>query len=495
MQYFIGADAGTTNMKALLFSEDGNVSAQAKHSSPIQLLEDGGGIIDPDAMWNVISSLIASVVEQHQQNGNSRSSIAGIAITGMGEAGVPLDESGRSLYPIIAWFDPRTEKYLSWWRDTFDESEMQRITNLKNQHIFTVNKMLWLKENQPEQFAKTKRWHCVPDYIAFKLSGASAMDYSIATRTMMFDVEKKDWSETILNHAGIAKAIMPKPVPSGTKIGTVSEEAEKICGLKAGTPVFAGGHDHICGALAAGVIAPGTVLDSSGTCEEVLVATSSLTIARELGKVGFNAGYHVVGDSYYISGGIPASGASVDWYRREFSEPFGEVHQSTAGANGLLFLPHLRGSSSPERDKVSKGAFIGVQARHNWADFMQAVYEGVAFELRLSVEQLSEESSLQRIVSIGGGTMNEQWLQIKSDVLGREIEVPAVQECTAFGAAILAGIGAGVYTDVNDALKQTYRIGKTIKPNMKTTAVYHKMFNTYRQLYLTLHKVNQALDT
>lgn len=483
-------------MKALLFDETGKVAGQSKKPTPLSMLETGGGIFHADEIWRVCCALIADLIHAQEAQGNLgiRNMVAGIAITGMGEAGVPMDAAGNVLYPAIAWFDPRTEKYPSWWNETFGDEKLFEITNLRNQHIFTIHKLLWLKEYEPSIFAKMKRWNCMPDFIAYKLTGHSAMDYSIATRTMMLDARTKTWSEEILRHAGIPGEILPEPVPSGTRIGEVSAAAETLCGLKAGTPVFAGGHDHICGALAAGIISPGVVLDSSGTCEEVLISVENQRETISLSRAGFNAGFHTAAEQYYISGGIPASGTSVDWFRREFPTSSDSSTTSEAGARGLLFLPHLRGSSSPQRDKISKGAFIGIQAHHHREDFIQAVYEGVAFELRLSIEQLLNGKTPDRVVSIGGGTMNTQWLQVKANILNVEIEVPEVQECTALGAALLAGIGAGIYKNAKDAVNQTFRVGQKVIPQGGTTAIYDRLYKIYRSLYGTLRPVNLALD-
>lgn len=496
MRYLVGVDIGTTNVKALLFDETGREAGEVRTPSPISPLSTGGGIFDAGEIWAVCCRLIMSLVSGQEAQGNAgiRDQIAGIAITGMGEAGVPMDGDGRVLYPVIAWFDPRTEAYPAWWDETFGGERMFAITNLKNQHIFTVNKLLWLKEHEPGVFAGTRRWNCMPDFIGYRLTGNSAMDYSIASRTMMLDVRAKTWSDEILNHAGIPREILPETVPSGTKIGEVTASAAALCGLKAGTPVFAGGHDHICGALAASVISPGTVLDSSGTCEEVLVSVNSLGDTLALSEAGFNTGFHVVPERFYVSGGIPASGASVDWFKREFSDPASTGSGGTPGAGGLLFLPHLRGSSSPQRDKLSKGAFIGIQLQHHREDFMQAVYEGVAFELRLSVERLLAGRKPDRVVSIGGGTMDARWLQIKADVLGAEIEVPAVQECTAFGAALLAGIGAGVYRNAEEAVQRTFRAGKTVAPRREMKDTYDRLYASYRMLSDTLYPINKALE-
>lgn len=493
LRYLIGVDIGTTNIKALLFDETGRAAGEARTPSPVSLLDTGGGVYDADEIWSVCCHLIRSLGAGREVRGSGgiREEIAGIAITGMGEAGVPMDGDGRVLYPAVAWFDPRTEACPAWWEETFGGGRMFAITNLKNQHIFTVNKLLWLKEHEPGVFARMRRWNCMPDFIGYRLTGRSAMDYSIASRTMMLDTRARTWSDEILNHAGIPRDILPEAVPSGTRIGEVTAAAAELCGLKAGTPVFAGGHDHICGALAASVISPGTVLDSSGTCEEVLVSVDSLEDTLALGQAGFNTGFHAAPGRFYVSGGVPASGASVDWFKREFE---GASSGGVPGARGLLFLPHLRGSSSPQRDKLSKGAFLGIQSHHTRTDFMQAVYEGVAFELRLLADQLLGGKKPERVVSIGGGTMDARWLQIKADVLGVEIEVPSVQECTALGAALLAGVGAGIYKNAEEAVARTFRAGKTVVPRREANALYNQLYPSYRTLCETLYPINKALE-
>ncbi len=496
MHYLIGVDIGTTNIKALLFDETGTEIAAARSASPFSAVGTDD-MVQGDRLWDLCCQLIMQIVSSQKELGNPFicDQIAGLAVTGMGEAGVPMDQVGNCLYPVIAWFDTRTESYPSWWNETFGEDRLFSITNLKNQHIFTVNKLLWLKNNEPEIFSKIHRWNCLPDFIVYRLTGKSAMDYSLATRTMMLDARTKMWSKDILHHAGIPCEILPEPVPSGERVGSVTASAAIQCGLKEGTPVFSGGHDHICGAFAAGVVNPGTVLDSSGTCEEVLVCTDTIDETSKLSRKGFNAGLHVVPNRYYISGGIPASGASVDWFRREFNTGASDSKLSTAGARGLLFLPHLRGSSSPLRDKVSRGAFIGICDYHQKPDFMQAVYEGVAFELRLCAEQLLGGSRPQRVVSIGGGTMNDYWMQVKADILNSSIEIPAVKESTAFGAALLAGVGAGIFCDVQDALERTYRVGKKLFPRPEANALYDRLFQDYKILYERLYSINADLNS
>ncbi len=490
MGYLIGIDMGTTNLKAVLFDEAGRMEAESRHPTPTMTGRDGGSCYEPERLWQIVCGLLKDVTGQleEKRGRGAAAEIRGLSVTGMGEAGVPLDAEGRPLFPVIAWFDPRTKECSEMFRQTVGDERIRQITGLRNQFIFTANKILWLKTHEPERFSKMRRWHCVPDYITWRLTGESAMDHSLSCRTMLFDLDRAEWSDELVYDAGICREILPETVPSGSLVGAVTKPASEQTGLPAGTGVYAGGHDHICGAFACGVWEEGSVMDSSGTAEEILMATSSLRNARQAGCRGFNTGYHVKSGRYYLSGGIPASGTSVDWSARLFGPGSGPM---TPLAHGLLFLPHLRGSSSPERSRASSGAFFGIREDHHPGDFRQAVLEGVCFEMRQLAESLG---TAERVVAIGGGTKNEAWLKTKANVLGTRIEVPEVRESTALGAAMLAGIGAGVYRDAEDALQKTYRTGHTVDPEPEYRERYERQYEVFRELYPCVSGLNTVIE-
>lgn len=488
MQYYIGIDMGTTNTKAVLFQEDGAVLASAKQPTPFRQQPDGGTVCDPEALWGIVCGLLSQVASHLEREALHR--IGGIAVTGMGEAGVPLDRSGAPLYPIIAWYDPRTLPYVRRWQADVGAEKLLDITALRNQHIFTANKLQWLRDNEPSLFQRMQRWHCVPDYISYRLTGRSAIDYSLAARTMLFDLKGLCWSPELTDYVGVSRDILPPPLPSGSLIGPVTPEAAAACALPAGIPVFTGGHDHICGAYAVGAFRPGCLLDSSGTAEEVLLSSPQLEPVYAMGRKGYNVGPHVFPGQYYLSGGIPASGASVDWSRRQFRDaPVG-----TPGANGLLFLPHLRGGSSPERNPTTAGTFLGIRDRHDVADLRQAVYEGVCLEMRLLADALLDSGSLAQVVSIGGGTKDPLWLQTKADVLAHPVIVPEVQESTALGAALLAAVGSKRYESYEDAFLHTFRIGATVLPRPEYAETYQTLYQKFKKLYPSLSKLYDILQ-
>ncbi|MCD8349973.1 MAG: hypothetical protein LUC93_05100 [Planctomycetaceae bacterium] len=492
-QYLMGLDVGTTNLKALIFDIDGYERAGAITPTPITTLSEGGAYYDPAVLWASVCRIIGEALANLADvvPGAGPTDLKGIAVASMGEAGVPLDKDGRELYPIIAWYDPRSEAEAQWWRDSHHEDLVMAVSGQKVQHIFSANKLMWLRRHEPAVYDRLDKWACVADYIAFKLSGELAMDYSIASRTMLLDLEKSAWSERLLQVAGIDKWFLPPLRKSGTLVGNVTAATAERTGLDTSTRVFTGGHDHVCGALAVGATRSGIVLDSSGTAEAVLTTAKGIASGLDLSRKGFSVGNHTAMGKYYTYGAMPSSGGTVDWSKREFPTDA----SLSPGAHGLLFLPHLRGSASPTRNAVSKGSFLGIRAYHTTADFRQAVLDGLCFELREITEALLGDEPIRKFIAIGGGTKNDHWLQTKANVLQASIEVPAVQESTAFGAALLAGIGLGLYQDVDDAVARTYRIGKTAEPDAATEGLYEELYRVYQQLYQTLLPVNTRLET
>lgn len=483
MQYFIGIDVGTTNIKALAFREDGLEAFSASRPSPVQPLPNGEAVYDPETLWETVCSLLRRLTEELCRAGGVGGKLSGIGLTGMAEAGVPLDKRGEPLYPVIAWYDSRTRAYTERWKHGFGEERLFALTALRNQHIFTANKLLWLREREPGLFGRMRRWHCVPDYIAFCLTGQSVMDYSLAARTMLFDPQALDWSEELLEYVGVSKRVLPRLAPSGTRVGLVTKAATALSGLPEGVPVFTGGHDHICGAFAAGVFRPGCLLDSSGTSEEILTSSPSFESVQALGKAGYNVGPHVFPGQFYLAGGIPASGASVDWFRR----CFGDGPPDPGGARGLIFLPHLRGSSSPERSGRSAGSFLNIRDFHTAGNFRQAVLEGVCMEAKSLADALLAGRALDRLVSIGGGTKDPGWLQTKANVMDHAIEIPEIRESTAFGAALLAAVGAGRYASCEEAFRRTYRVGAVVEPQPEEAAACRERYAQFLRAREAMH--------
>lgn len=484
MDYLIGIDTGTTNTKVVCFDTEGHAVAFATTPTQLVMNADGLQVYPADTLFSTICSLLKNTLKQLSQT-DSRFHICGLAVSGMGEAGIPLDANDHPLYDIIPWFDPCTASYEEKWAELLGLEELESVTGLRFQHIFTANKLLWLKENKQELYARIKRWHCIPDYIAYCLTGVSCMDFSLASRTMMLDFHTKTWSDKILSILSLPSSALPTLVESGEPVGRVTEKAASATGLPEGTPIYAGGHDHICGAFAIGVRSERVAMDSMGTSEELLIASSNPEHVLVCGQKGFNVGLHTVKEQFYVAGGIPASGLSVDWCRQTFCS--GSYQGSVPGANGILCFPFLRGTSSPDRNPNITASFLGARDSSRSADFMQAVYDGLGYEALHILSSICDMSDLKRIICIGGSTRNNAFMQAKVDIYNCTLEIPENSESVALGAALLAGRGSGIYKDEKEMHERTYRISQTVFPDEKRALLYHDLYQEYLTTYTHLY--------
>jgi xylulokinase len=350
----------------------------------------------------------------------------------------------------------------------------------------------------------------IEDFVNFQLCGRRATDYSMASCTMLFDQRTLGWSEELLGLAGIERRWLCDALPSGTPLGQVSAAASQATGLPDGTPVILGGHDHLCGALPVGAFKPGVVLAVSGTWETALTATEGPVLKDELRQSGMTVQAHVALGKHTIWGSNVAA-EMLEWYRRQYGlaaagqaaaeegaewEPLMALAASAPpGAHGVMFLPHMAGANCPVVDPRSLGALVGLSGAASAADVLRAMIEGLSYQFLdvVTAMEAAVGTSLPRIVGVGGGTRNAFWMQTKADVLGRTIEVPDVEEATPLGAAIVAGIGLGLYRDEADACQRVYRPGRAYHPNSELAPRYAEWFSLYKQLYPALAPVSHEL--
>ncbi|MBI3942049.1 MAG: FGGY-family carbohydrate kinase, partial [Chloroflexi bacterium] len=395
--------------------------------------------------------------------------------------------------------DQRTQAQAQWLDQTIGRDRIFGITGLPLQPIFGLCKLLWLKENHPEAYARTARWLNLADYIAFRLCGVAATDYSLGTRTMAMNLHELKWSEELLDQAGISAKIFPPLVPSGTLLGWVTANAARDTGLSTATQVSTGGHDHICGALAVNVIQPGTLLNSLGTAEAIFLSLNHPLTDPQVGRQSYAQGAHVVAGHYYVLGGLHTSGASIEWIREvlgkdlEYQTLIAEATEVPPGSLGTFFLPYLRMGNPPHEDPRARGAFIGLNTDVKRGALFRAVLEGLAMGARDALEPLFQYSGvapLQTIYAVGGGTRNELLMQIKAAVLNKQITIPAVEEATALGAALLGGLGAGIYPGVPAALGALQYSQRVIDPDPSLVGLYETYF---RQVFQKIHPALKSL--
>ncbi len=500
-----GIDVGTTNIKALVFDTAGRVKASASAPTPTHYPRPGWAYHKPEEIWACTLTLLRNVVSQL----NGTGPISSIAVSSMAEAGVPLDAGDRPTADIIAWFDRRTTPQATWLDQTIGRDRIYRLTGLPLRPIFGLCKVLWLKENVPEAFAKTVSWLNVADYITFRLCGEKATDYSLASRTLAFDLHQLNWHAGLLEEAGISPALFAPVMPSGTPLGRLLPDVARTSGLPIDVQVTTGGHDHVCGALAVGAIEPDTLLNSLGTAEALCIAGGHPWLSAEIAEQGYTSGAHVAPDRFYVLGGIYTSGASVEWLRNllgndvYYDTLIDEAEAVPAGSLGVHFQPHLRLGNPPHNDPASRAAFVGLTADVTRGTLFRAVLEGLAFECRLCLDAITSHPEIRlpkRIVAIGGNTRNRLLMQIKSSVLNQRISIAEVEESVALGAAVLGGLGAGVYTDIDSVRNELSYDSRTIEPNVEQVEIYETSFQSvYRKIFPALqslhHNVRDIQDT
>lgn len=506
MDCLVGIDVGSTSMKALIYDPDGNVLSQAsapQESVAQDSAHPGWQVYLPEQIWGGIASAIHQAVDNLRPDMHIRAA----AVTGLGADAVPLDEKGEPLYPFINWLCTRTTPQYEWWLDHVGLEKTFQITGWQPFVWSTVLRFMWLKENEPELAKQVRQWLIVEDYVNYRLTGKYSTDFTDASPTLLLDQKKLDWSDELLQVAGLERELFPKPQQSGSYIGDVTPEASQKTGLPVGTPIFQGGHDYLIGALAANIIEPGRILDVTGTWELVLTPTKTLNLDEDLRKMGLTIEAHAAPDTYCIWGGGTAANM-MEWYKDLYSTAemhsgsgsvwqhlMKEADNSPAGANGIFFLPHFNGTTCPTLDPRSLGAFLGLNDTTSRSDMIRAVVEGLDYAFVDMLRALEKGSGRKAdvITAIGGAVRNEFWMQNKADTSGCVIETPQLEEATALGAAMLAGVGVGIYADLEEAAQRVSRPGRRFEPNPELVPVYAELFEIYKEIQPALSGVNNRI--
>ncbi|MCB9106740.1 MAG: carbohydrate kinase [Anaerolineales bacterium] len=494
-----GIDIGTTNIKAVIFEPTGSVVAGASVSTPIHYPQPGWAYYDPTELWQAAVTVLRQATDQIADTGR----IVSVAVASAGEAAVPLDAQGRPTYDAIAWFDQRTQPQTEWLAHAIGQDRLFEISGLSLQPIFGLCKLLWIKENQPEAFARTVRWLNLADYIAYKLCGVPATDYSLASRTLVLDLQKLQWHEPLIREVGLRPDLFAPLCPSGAVLGHITPAAAQETGLPTTVQVAAGGHDHVCGALAVGVTQPGLMLNSMGTAEAIFLPLEKPLLDPTMGQQGYTQGAHVVGGQYYVLIGLYTSGACVDWLREimgettDFTGLIAEAEQVPPGSLGVCFLPHLRFANPPHDDPKGRGAFIGLSTDAKRGVLFRALLEGLAYEARYSLETLLAYpgmAPLQQTYISGGSTRNRLLVQLRATILNQPLIMVDVAEATSLGAAILGGLGAGIYADTT-SVGNTIRHNRiTIDPVPDNVPVYNAYFEqVYKHIYASLRDLHHRV--
>ena len=494
-----GIDAGTSQVRALVFTPDGGVIASAAEPTPTKVLGPDSAELDAADLWTSIVAVLRRVVAGVPDP----NAIRGIAVASLGEAGVLLAGDGQPLAPIIAWFDTRTRGELDWLLATVGFERLHRIAGLCADPTFSLLKLLWFKRQRPDVFAAARQWLNVGDYLGWRLCGERATDLSLASRTLLLDLERRIWSDPLLDACGMPKTLLAPLTPSGTRIGTILPEVAAATGLPPDCAVGVGGHDHVCGLLAAGADAPGVLLDSLGTAEALTLVRDRPLADPALGHDGFNQGAFAVDKPlYYVFGGLPTAAGSVEWFRTlydgvDHATLIAEAEQAADNEESLLFLPHLRLGSPPFPDPIARGAFLGISSSTSRGDLFRAVLEGIALDganmLRIMSRHL-RAGPPSRILAIGGSTRNQLLMRLKASAYGAPLAIPDLPDTTCLGAALLGGLAGGVFRDLGEARAALRMPVRQAQPDERWDRGYRERRQAiYARAYAALRPVHAGL--
>lgn len=494
----LGLDVGTTNIKCLALEESGNVLAQASEPTPQSHPKSGWTDFEPGPLWETACRAIRTVVSQLQ----NRDAVKGIAVSSLAESIIPVDSQGRPLASAIAWFDLRTVEEYEFIGERIGYETLLRISGITPDPMFSLCKILWIKNHLPEAFRKVHYWLLFADYIAFRLCGVAATDPSLACRTLAYDLKHGDWSSEILERAGVPPSCLPPVCKSGSALGCVTAASASATNLPRTAVVSVGIHDHLSGAFAAGGLAAGVLFDSIGTSESVIAVCQTPLFTDSVARHGLAQGAVWIEEPiYYLAGGLQTAGAAVEWFRRELG---GEASTSDLVRKAAavdepvpIFLPHLTRSQTPHPDPKAAGAFVGIKSTTTQAAMFRAVLEGIAFEARASAEALRAVAELppfERILTIGSSLENRLLAQIKADLHDLPLKINPVRETVSLGAALLAGIGCGVFRDASSAARVVRREEISVEPNRENSQRLQALYDeVYRDLYGHLRTAHHRL--
>ena len=492
-KYLLGIDIGTSGSKAVLIDEGGAVLASATGDYPMYTPRPLWAEQDPRDWWSATVSAIGQVL---QTGGVKGDDVASVGLTGQMHGLVLLDERGEVLRPCIMWNDQRTGPQCE---EITQRLGLPRLLELIANPVlpgFTAPKIVWVRENEPEVYSRAAHVLLPKDYARYRLTGQYATEVSDASGTALLDVRNRRWSDEMLAALDIPGQWLPECYESVVPSAVISQAAADETGLKVGTPVVGGGGDQAAGGIGSGIVRQGVISVTLGTSGVVFAATESFLLEPE-GRL--HAFCHAVPGRWHLMGVMLSAAGSLRWFR----DALGQVELGTAasegrdvydllceeaatappGSEGLVFLPYLSGERTPYPDPDARGVFFGLTLRHGREHMVRSVLEGVAYGLRDSLELMRGMGvEITQVRAAGGGVRSPLWRQILADVFNSEIVLTNVTEGAPYGAALIAGAGAGIYRDVEEACAQTIRITDRVEPS-RDVAVYEDYFPIYRSLY------------
>ncbi len=495
MQAVVGIDVGTGGSRAVVVGEDGRVSAAATVAhAPFASPRTAWAEQEPEDWWRASRDAIREVLAK---SGTAPSSVRAIGLSGQMHGAVLVDESGEVVRPAIIWCDQRTEAECRWLSETIGATRLLELTSNPALTNFTLTKLLWVRAHEPDAWRRVRRVLLPKDFVRLRLSGEYATDMADASGTLMLDVAHRRWSQEILGAAGLDGAMLPRLFESPEICARVSSNAAADTGVPAGTPIVAGAGDQAAGAVGMGITRPGAVSVTIGTSGVVFAATDRPALDPG-GRL--HTFCHAIPARWHVMGVTQAAGLSLRWLREllgvtdcgdeAYEMMTREAAEIEPGTDGVLWAPYLMGERTPHLDPNIRGALLGLAANHTRGHAVRAVLEGVAFSLRDSFTIFSElRLPVERVRLGGGGARSALWREIQANVYGQPVETVHADEGAAYGAALLAGVGARFWPGVDEACDRLVRSAVAASPNAATVDVMNERYEAYRRIYPALRQV------
>ncbi len=495
----LGIDIGTSGCKAALFDYEGNIRGYGYNEYALEMPKPGWEELDPDIVWNAVKEVIIDSLADY--NGKQ---IKAVSVSSIGEAAVPVDKNGKALYNSIIYIDSRGAKEAEYLKNRMEPDRILNISGVSIHPMYTINKIMWMKKHLPQVYKDTYKFMMFADYILYKLGAKAHTDFSLAARTMAFDVVSKKWSEEILDCAGIELSKFGEPVQSGTIVGRILHDVAEELGLPHDVLLVAGGHDQPCAALGAGVISPGTAVDGLGTTECITPVFNHPVISQAMAKCGYACVPHVKKDMYVTYAFTFTSGSILKWYRDNFIFEFKKeekinvniyemlIERASVNPSDIFLLPHFAGAATPYMDTDSKGVIIGLDINTKNADIIKAILEGITYEMMINLEKLDIAGiKVDELIAVGGLAKSERYLQLKADMMGKKVVSLNTTEAGALGAAILAGVACGAYGSLGEAVNKLVKRRKEFHPNNDLNGIYAEKFETYKRIYPAVKNISK----
>ncbi len=521
----IGLDIGTSGCKAAVFREDGTLLTSANREYSIEMPIPGWAEQDAEQVWRLAQDALREILATLSQEMACRERVAALSLSVQGEAIIPVDGAGRALRSAILGMDTRTVAQNAWLRERFDAARLYARTGMPVHTVNTLPKLLWLQDHEPQTWASASHFLLYEDFLIQKMTGERVVSRCLASRTQLYDLRADAWAAEILDVLELSPSRLSEVQPAGVVIGRMRADLAADLGFSGSPLVVTGGHDQACGALGVGLTRPGLAMVSTGTAEVVELTLSAAKLdevlgrgeggdggARDSGRASLYQGNvsvyaHTAPDLYLAMTLNHSGGLILRWYRDTFGR--GAKREARVGSQDsdldaydlllaeaspepspLLLLPHFAGSGTPSFDTASKGALLGLTFATTKADVVKAILEGLTFELRLNLDLLQGAGlAITELRAIGGGARSELWLQLKADITGIPVVVPRVVDAACWGAALLAGHGAGCFPSLHHAAVDTVALDRAFEPQFDRQRRFAQRYQLYQELYPKLRSL------